>query len=74
MPEHATLPDATKIGAATLRVADEKRALALYCDILGLKVAARENGRIALGSGGAPFLFLEIAPGSTPRPRRGLAG
>lgn len=74
MPEHATLPDATKIGSATLRVADEKRALALYCDILGLKVAARENGRIALGSGGAPFLFLEIAPGSTPRPRRGLAG
>jgi catechol 2,3-dioxygenase len=57
-----------------LRVADGKRALALYRDIIGLKVAAHESGRIALGSGGAPFLFLEIAPGAEPRPRRGLAG
>jgi catechol 2,3-dioxygenase len=74
MPEHAALPDATRIGSATLRVADEKRALALYCDIIGLKVVARENGRVALGTGATPFLFLEIRPGSEPRPRRGLAG
>jgi catechol 2,3-dioxygenase len=74
MPEHAALPAATRIGSATLRVADGKRALALYRDIIGLKVAAHESGRIALGSGGAPFLFLEIAPGAEPRPRRGLAG
>jgi catechol 2,3-dioxygenase len=58
----------------TLRVADEKRSLALYRDIIGLKVAGRHNGRIALGAGGQPFLFLEVAPGAKPRPRRGLAG
>jgi catechol 2,3-dioxygenase len=74
MPEHAALPAATRIASAALRVADEKRALTLYCDIIGLKIAASENGRIALGSGGAPFLFLEIAPDARPRPRRGFAG
>jgi len=62
------------IGSAVLRIADEKRSLALYRDVIGLKVAGRENGRIALGAGGAPFLFLEIAPGIKPRPRRGLTG
>ena len=74
MLEHATLPNTTRIGSATLRVADEKRALTLYRDILGLKVMASENGRIALGTGDTPFLFLKISSGSTPRPRRGLAG
>lgn len=74
MPERTILPATTRIGSVTLRVAEEKRALALYCDILGLKVLARENGRIALGSGETPFLFLEIAPDTTPRPRQGLAG
>lgn len=71
---NATLPAATTIGSATLRVADEKRALALYRDIIGLKVQDRENGNIALGAGGRPFLFLEVAEGTEPRPRRGLAG
>jgi catechol 2,3-dioxygenase len=70
----ATFPATTTIGSATLRVAHAGRALALYRDVLGLKVAGEENGRIALGAGGAPFLFLEVAPGATPRPRRGFAG
>ena len=74
MPEPTLLPATTRISSATLRVADEKRALALYRDILGLKVLAHENGRLALGTGDDPFLFLEIAPGAEPRPRRGLAG
>ncbi len=71
---HALLPAATHIGSVTLRVADEKRSLALYRDIIGLKVAARENGKVALGAGSEPFLFLEVAPGTKPRPRRGLTG
>lgn len=68
------LPASTAIGSVTLRVADEKRALALYRDIVGLKVAGRDGSRIALGAGGAPFLFLEIAPGAQARPRKGLTG
>lgn len=71
---NATLPAATTIGSATLRVADEKRALTLYRDIIGLKVQDRENGNIALGAGGRPFLFLEVAEGAEPRPQRGLTG
>jgi catechol 2,3-dioxygenase len=71
---NATLPAATTIGSATLRIADEQRALALYRDIIGLKVQGRENGKIALGAGGQPFLFLEVAEGAEPRPKRGLTG
>lgn len=71
---NARLPAETTIGSVTLRVADAERALALYRDIIGLKVASSENGRIALGAGGDPFLFLEVAPGTKPRPRSGLAG
>lgn len=71
---NATLPATTTIGSATLRVADEQRALALYRDIIGLKVQDRENGNIALGAGGRPFLFLEVAEGAEPRPQRGLTG
>ncbi len=51
----ATLPATTAIGSATLRVADESRALALYRDVLGLKVAGRENDQIALGAGRRAF-------------------
>jgi catechol 2,3-dioxygenase len=71
---NAMLPAETSIGSVTLRVADKERALLLYRDIIGLKVAEDENGKIALGAGGDPFLFLEVAPGTKPRPRSGLAG
>jgi catechol 2,3-dioxygenase len=69
-----TLPAATAIDSATLRVSGEDSALALYRDIIGLKVAGRENGTIALGAGEKPFLFLEAAADTGPRPRRGLTG
>src|SRR5262245_5574146 len=63
------LPAATTLGPATLRVADEERALALYRDVIGLEVAERGNGKIALGAGAKPFLFLDVGPGTTTRPR-----
>jgi catechol 2,3-dioxygenase len=65
----ATLPAATTIGPATLRVADAPRALALYRDVIGLEVLDRANGKVALGAAGKPFLFLDVVPGTTPRPR-----
>lgn len=65
---------AAAIGSVTLRVADEARALALYHDIIGLKVAGRDNGTLALGAGAEPFLFLEVDGAARPRPRRGLSG
>lgn len=57
------------MGPATLRVADEGRALALYRDTIGLEVVQPTDGRIALGAGGKPFLFLDVVAGTTPRPR-----
>jgi catechol 2,3-dioxygenase len=63
------LPAATAMGPATLRVADEGRALALYRDLIGLEVIDRANGKSALGASGKPFLFLDVVPGTTPRPR-----
>ena len=63
------LPAATTLGPATLRVAEAGRALALYRDLIGLEVIERANGKIALGAGGKPFLFLDAVPGTTPRPR-----
>jgi catechol 2,3-dioxygenase len=71
---NALLPAETNIGSVTLRVADGERALALYRDIIGLKVVDNENGKIALGAGGDPFLFLEVAAGTRPRPRKRLTG
>ena len=62
------LPAATAMGPATLRVADEGRALALYRDLIGLEVIERTNGKIALGAGEKPFLFLDVVPGTRPRP------
>jgi catechol 2,3-dioxygenase len=68
-PVMAALPAATTLGPATLRVADEGRALAFYRDAVGLELLERANGKIALGAGGKPFLLLDVAPGTTPRPR-----
>jgi len=56
------------MGSATLRVAEEGRALALYRDVIGLEVLGRADGKIALGAD-KPFLFLDVVAGTTPRPR-----
>ena len=61
------LPAATAIGAATLRIADAERSLRWYRDMMGLELIERTADRIALGAGGAPFLFLEVRPDAPPR-------
>ncbi len=68
------LPPETTLGPATLRVADEKHALALYEQVIGLKVMGRKNGKIALGAGEKPFLYLDVVAGTAPRPRHGSTG
>ena len=70
----SVLPPSLVLGPATLRVADEKRALALYENVIGLKVINQSNGKIALGAGGKPFLYLDVIEGTSPRPRRGVTG
>ena len=66
-PAVSVLPAATRIGTATLRVADAERSLAFYRDMIGLEVIEQRPDRIALGAGGKPFLFLEVRPGTRPR-------
>jgi len=68
------LPAGTTLGPVILRIADEKRALALYEGIIGLKVIEEQNGKIALGAGNESFLFLDVVPGAPSRPRRGTTG
>ena len=66
-----SLPDGTRMGRVRLRVADLRRSLAFYGDLIGLHVLGRENGRAALSAapGGEPLLVLEALPGTVPRPR-----
>ncbi|MDB9279154.1 VOC family protein [Halorubrum ezzemoulense] len=53
------LPPETRIGRGALRVADLDEAVAFYRDVVGLSVLDRNDGRAALGAGGAPLLVLE---------------
>jgi catechol 2,3-dioxygenase len=64
----SALPAATQVGPVTLRVAEAERSLAWYRDMIGLELIERTRERIALGAGGKPCLFLEVRPGTTPRP------
>ncbi|HEX7118779.1 MAG TPA: VOC family protein [Longimicrobiales bacterium] len=65
------LPDATRLGGLTLRVADAARSLAFYRDVIGLRPLASEGGRATLSATGrAPALLtLEERAGARPRPR-----
>ncbi len=85
-PPHGAhrLPDATRLGAVRLQVADLARSLAFYEGVLGLHVRARSAGRISLGTPAAPpggaagdgreLVELRERPGARPVPRRGRLG
>lgn len=67
-----TLPAATHIAHAHLRVADLERALAFYRDLLGLRMITVGGASAALSATGAlpPLIVLEAHPGARPRPPR----
>ena len=54
-----TLPAATQIGRAALRVTDLDRQVAFYRDVVGLELQARTDATATLGAGGTPLLELE---------------
>ncbi len=66
------LPAATHIAYAHLRVADRERALAFYCDLLGMRVINADGSSAALSATGAPppLIVLEAQPAARPRPPR----
>ena len=61
----------TTVGPVTLAVADLRRSEQFYGEVLGLRVHARGEGRLALGAGGArPIVHLIEQPGARPKPAR----
>ncbi|MCU0616986.1 MAG: VOC family protein [Gemmatimonadaceae bacterium] len=76
------LPDATSLGAVTLRVADLSRSIAWYTEVLGARVLSQHDAHHAvaatatLGAHGddTPLLQLVERPGARPAPSRGRLG
>jgi len=75
-PPGYRLPDATRLGAVRLQVADLGRSLDYYQRVLGLRLLDRDTGRAALGAEGEeqPLVVLHERPGVRPVPRPGLLG
>ena len=66
------LPAGTRLGVVELRVADLRRSLGFYRDLLGLQVVADDTASASLAAAphGRPLLILVEAPGAAPRPPR----
>jgi catechol 2,3-dioxygenase len=75
-PAGHRLPDATRLGAVRLQVADLARSLAYYEGVLGLRVAERiERGaRLAAHGDDAPLVELVERRGARPMAARGRLG
>ena len=71
-PAVAAIPAATRMGAVHLTVADLDRSVGYYEWALGLRARERDDGRVALGTGGEDLLVLDEQPGA--RPARGYCG
>lgn len=77
--EAFSLPDGTRLGRVCLQVADIRRSLAFYRDVLDLRVLPPDGpaGRgsdpansVVLGAGGEPLVVLAERPGAPPKPPR----
>jgi len=74
-PPGFRLPDATRLGAVRLQVADLARSLEYYTRVLGFRVVTRTDGAATLGTAdGTPIVELHESPGARPVPRRGRLG
>ncbi len=63
-------PD-TRVGQLELTVADLRRSISFYTDLIGLHVIEQNEERALLGVPGDPFLVLNAQPGADPWPRSG---
>lgn len=75
-PSTYRLPDATRLGAVRLQIADLARSLAFYEQVLGLRVLARTPGRALLGAHGddAPLVELREHAGARRTKHGGALG
>jgi catechol 2,3-dioxygenase len=72
VPAVDRLPAATRLGPASLIVADLGRSVAFYRDVLGFSVLQRAGEIVTFGAGGneTPILELSAVAGARPKPRR----
>jgi catechol 2,3-dioxygenase len=72
------LPDATRLGAVRLQVADLARSLTFYEQVLGLRTVVRDGAHAALAARGgdheAPLVHLHARPGARAMSARGRLG
>ena len=75
-PPGYRLPDAARLGAVRLQVADLGRSLDYYHRVLGLQLLDRNAGEAALAAEGEehPLVVLQERSGVRPVPRSGLLG
>lgn len=67
-PHSHRLPDAARVGAVHLQIADLDRSVAYYEGTLGLRVVRRGTGRVALGPHGDDRVLVELHEQSGARP------
>lgn len=65
----ATLSDQTRMGAATLAVADLQRSLDFYQAKLGFHLLQSSDHSATIGAPDAPLLHLQAIPGAVRQPR-----
>src|SRR5688572_26630974 len=75
-PPGYRLPEATRLGAVRLQVADIGRSLEYYQRVLGLHVLVHDRGRASLVAEGGerPLVWLHERPGARHVPHTGLLG
>lgn len=74
-PKGYRLPDATRLGAVRLQVADLERSIEFYQATLGLRVMVRTASAVTLGTHGTLSVLLELEERPAVRPAgRGLLG
>lgn len=75
-PKRYRLPDALRLGAVRLQIADLERSLDYYSRVLGLRILDQTATTALLAPEGtsAPLIELRARPGARPAPRRGRLG
>ena len=75
-PPGFRLPEATRVGAVRLQVANLSRSVDYYSDVLGLRVLQSSGSRAGLAPEGdtRPLVELHALDGATPPPRQGRLG
>jgi catechol 2,3-dioxygenase len=75
-PAGHRLPAEMRLGPVRLQIADLARSLAWYERVLGMRVLARDDGRVSLGAHGDDRVLVELVEraGARPMPARGRLG